>query len=158
MRSFLFTIALLSVAGCASSGAALDPEIEPFAVRALQDDGALVGYLTASGVNVTLAQSAPDLRRPQVVRSTLLGFAEGGRCEVLAYESASDAEYLGPKSGGGGFRVRRAPTLGRRTINTAHRNYKPTHLFGRFVAVCSGEPAQVAEAFRKLQAYAEARE
>ena len=136
----------------------LAPEIEPLADRALQSDQGLSDYLTASGANVTLVQTAPDLKRPLVISSTLLEFAEGGGCEVLAYQSASDAEQAGPLSGGGGVRVRRAPTLGRGTIDTVRENYKPTHRFGRFVAVCSEEPTQVSEAFRKLEAYAEARE
>ena len=128
--------------------------MRPLAERALEGPSSLVRYLRESEVDVAYVESEPNLTDLHVTESTLLDFVERGACEILTYRSSADAEQFGPRSGGGGIRVRRTPTLGRRTIDTVHSRYKPTYRFGRFVAVCSNEPAQVAEALRKLQAYA----
>ena len=153
-RPLVACLGALLVGGCAAGGGGIGPEVQPFAVPALETDAGLVDYLKASGVEIDYFQGAADVERPHVVRATIVDFTERGACEVLTYGSTADAEQFGPRSGGGGLRLR-APE-GDPGYATVRENYKPTYRFGRLVAVCSGEPVNAAEALRKLQAFSAA--
>lgn len=153
-RLLLSSIAVCVFTGCAS-GARMVPEAEPLAPEATESAEGLVSYLEASGIELLLVESRPDLVRPRVTRSTLLEFALGGGCEVLTYTTAEDAEQIGPRSGGGGTYTRRTPGLATGDFTTVRSRYKPTYRFGPLVVACSGEDPLVDRALRSLERFAE---
>lgn len=154
-RLFLSATFACVIAGCASSGPSMVPEAEPLAPEAVKNADGLAEYLEASGIELLLVESRPDLVRPRVTRSTLLEFALGGGCEVLTYETAEDAEQIGPRSGGGGTYTRRTPGLATGDFTTVRSRYKPTYRFGPLVVACSGEDPLVDRALRSLEQFAE---
>lgn len=160
MARLLSLLAVCALAGCASS-VSMVPEAEPYAPRTVEDVDGLVEYLEASGIEVVRAVSRQDFVRPRVVRSAYLDFGNKGSCTVLTYESAEDAEQIGPRSVQEGARdIRRplpsAPTsldLLRVQPRSGRRGgYNPTHRFGPLVASCWGTAPR--RALQSLEEYA----
>jgi hypothetical protein len=155
MRYALALLPILALAGCSSS-ATMAPQAEPHASSALDTIDGLEEYLTASGVEVLSARQLPTPPRPGVVRAASFRFDAGGRCTILTYPSAQDAEEYAPKTvtrenreySRGGFAGYGASA--RRDIEV------PTILFGANAALCQSEAPEVTQALEALGAYAEA--
>ena len=155
LRRVVALAAVVILPGCGAGGVSeMSPEAEVYADRALESVTGLETYLAASEARVVYMESEPAVGRPFVSRTTTMEFEEGGGCLILTYDSPQDAELHGPRSGGGGVYVRRDVTNPK--FDTVRRNYKPTHRFGPFVAVCFDEPARATNALRNLDAFARA--
>lgn len=153
MASRLFFCLLSCICvGCASGN--LPEEALPLAEAAAIDINELDEYLAAAGANVTYITE--DRNPPQrqglmkVERIRFFEFSRGGQCSVLVYESAAVAKAVGPREGGGGGYARRTRSINSGDFVEIRSRYKPTYLFGPYVAVCSGESALVKNAMQHL--------
>lgn len=142
-------LALLVVCGLAacSSLTRTDPPAEPLAVVVVEDVDDLADYLKASEVDLLTVRHVSYPLGRRNTPSTLLEFSDGGRCLVLTYESAGEAEQNADISVAERAWIR-SSTAPRSRVTA----YEPTCQIGPLVVSCTGEDRVVSQLLQSLEA------